>query len=192
MKALIDAGVVKFGRFVLSSGIESPFYVDLRRALGHPDLVKWVVSGYLSALSRLEFDVLLGVATGGIPYASILGYLLQKPFGYVRTGAKGYGTMQAVEGADVAGLAAVVVDDVLTTGNSLINAIRAVREAGGEVVGALVFLDREQCGSQNVRRETGVEVFSVYKMRELLEALKPYIGEGHYRAAVEYLAKWSC
>ncbi|ABP51244.1 MAG: orotate phosphoribosyltransferase [Pyrobaculum sp.] len=191
IQRLLEVGVVKFGDFVLSSGLKSPFYIDLRAVLGHPDLFQWVVSQYLSTLSKLEYDVILGVATGGIPYASVLGYLLQRPFGYVRPEAKGHGAGRQIEGAEVAGKRAVVVDDVLTTGKSVLGAISAVGEAGGRVTAVVVFLDREQCGAEAVRR-AGAGVYSVYKMRELLEALRPHIGEGQYRSAVEYLSQWRC
>ena len=107
IQRLLEAGVVKFGDFVLSSGLKSPFYVDLRAVLGHPELFQWVVSQYLSLLSRLDYDVVLGVATGGIPYASVLGFLLKKPFGYVRPEAKGHGAGRQIEGAEVAGLSLI-------------------------------------------------------------------------------------
>ncbi|MGC8994750.1 MAG: orotate phosphoribosyltransferase [Pyrobaculum sp.] len=192
IQRLVERGVVRFGKFRLSSGLESPFYVDLRGVLGDPDLLRWVVERYLAVLSRLEFDAVLGVATGGIPYASILGYLLGRPVGYVRVEEKGYGTGRRVEGVDVAGRRAVVVDDVLTTGRSVLSAVNAVRAAGGAVVGVVVFLDREQCGADAVRREAGVDVYSVYRMRELLEELRPYIGEERSRSVLEYLSQWRC
>ncbi len=184
--------VLKFGRFKLSSGLESPFYVDLRGVLGDTDLFRWVVERYREAAAKLDFDVVVGVATGGIPYASVLGYLMGRPIGYVRPETKGHGTERQVEGADVAGKRVLVVDDVLTTGRSVAGAIHAVRSAGGVAVGVLVFLDREQCGAVKVKAETGVEVYSVYKIRDVLEAVKPHISEEHYRSAVEYLAQWRC
>lgn len=189
---LVAGGVVRFGRFTLSSGIESPFYVDLRAALGAPELMRWVVERYREALSCLQFDVLLGVATGGIPYASVLGYLMGKPVGYVRPEAKGHGAGRQIEGAGVAGARVVVLDDVITTGGSVIGAINAVRAAGGSVIGAVVFLDREQCGARRVEELAGVRVHSVYRVRELLEALRPVIGEERYRSAVEYASRWGC
>lgn len=192
IEKLVELGVVKFGEFTLSSGLRSPFYVDLRGVLGHPELLRWVVSRYLSLLVRLDFDVVAGVATGGIPYAAILGFLLGRPLGYVRPEAKGYGTGRQVEGVDVAGRGVVVLDDVVTTGKNVVAAVDAVRNAGGRVVGVVVFLDREQCGVENVKSATGVDVYSVFKMRELLEQLRPYIGEAHYRSAVDYLAQWLC
>ena len=192
IQALVERGVVKFGEFTLSSGLKSPFYVDLRGVLGHPDLLRWVVSRYLSILVRLDFDVVVGVATGGIPYASIVGYLLGSPVGYVRPEAKGYGTGRQVEGVDVAGKKVVVLDDVVPTGKNVIAAVDALRVAGGQVVGVVVFLDREQCGVENIKSSTGVEVYSVFKMRELLERLRPYVHESHYRSAMEYLAQWRC
>jgi len=184
--------VVKFGSFTLSSGLESPFYVDMRVVLGQPDLLKWVVERYVDLLNSSVFDVVVGVATGGLPYASIVGYLLNRPIAYVRPEAKTYGSKRRVEGADVAQKRVVVIDDVLTTGRSLSAAIKTVEEEGGRVVGAVVFLDRQQCGVENVKAATGVEVRSVYKMWDLLNILKNRVGDVYYNAAVEYLSRWRC
>ncbi|ACB40512.1 orotate phosphoribosyltransferase [Pyrobaculum neutrophilum] len=189
---LVELGVVKFGLFKLSSGLESPYYVDLRLVLGDPQLLKWAVERYRAVVERLDFDIVAGVATGGIPYASILGFLLGKPVSYVRPEAKGHGLGRQIEGAEVRGRRVVVVDDVLTTGKSVVGAVNALKNAGASVAGVVVFLDREQCGAGHVSAATGVPVYSVYKMGELLEALKPYIGEGHYRAVLEYLSSWRC
>ncbi|MFN7105503.1 MAG: orotate phosphoribosyltransferase [Pyrobaculum sp.] len=183
--------VVKFGRFQLSSGLESPFYVDLREVLGDPELFQWVVDQYRSILSRLDFEVIIGVATGGIPYASVLGYLMKKPFGYVRVEAKRHGLSRLVEGVDVSNRRLAVIDDVMTTGKSVVEVLNAVREAGGRVVGVVVFLDREQCGEQNVK-SLGVEVYSVFKIHVLLEQLRPYVDMEDYRDAVEYIERWRC
>ncbi|ABL87684.1 orotate phosphoribosyltransferase [Pyrobaculum islandicum DSM 4184] len=192
IEKFLELGVVKFGIFRLSSGLESPFYIDLRNVLGEPELLRWVIEQYREILLRLKFDIIVGVATGGIPYASILGYTLGKPISYVRPEAKEHGTGRLIEGAEVSGREVVVIDDVLTTGKSIIGAINAIRSAGGIVAGAVVFLDREQCGSRNIKTATGVEVYSVYKMRGLLDRLKDYIDEEQYRSVINYLAQWRC
>lgn len=188
---LITSGVVKFGLFKLSSGLESPFYVDLRGVFNDPELFHWVVEQYRSTLSKLSFDVIVGVATGGIPYASTLGYLMKKPFGYVRPEAKEYGLKKRVEGVDVSNKRVVVLDDVITTGKNVIAALNTVRAEGGVAVSVVVFLDREQCGAYAVRN-MGVDVYSVFKMRELLNQLKPYIDQSHYVSAISYLERWDC
>lgn len=188
---LARRGFIKFGNFKLSSGLESPFYVDLRGVLGEPDLLRWVISQYISILARVEFDVVAGVAMGSIPYGSILGYLLGKPIAYARPEAKGHGLGRQVEGADVANKKVVVVDDVLTTGSSIEGAINAIKNAGGFVVSAVVFLDREQCGSSRIESK-GVKVLSVYKMRQVLEELRDFVSEEQRRAVLEYLAQWRC
>lgn len=78
IEEFVRQGVLKFGDFQLSSGLRSPFYVDLRGVLGVPELFRFVVEKYLGVVSRLNFDVVMGVATGGIPYASVFGLLVEK------------------------------------------------------------------------------------------------------------------
>lgn len=188
---LAARGIVKFGNFRLSSGAESPYYVDLRGVLGHPDLLRWVVGEYMRALRRVEFDVLAGIATGGVPYASIAGYLLGVPVAYVREAAKGHGLGRRVEGAPVGGRRVALLDDVLTTGASALEAARAVASEGGAVAAVVVFLDREQCGARRLG-DAGVEVVAAYRMSELLEGARELIPRDQYEAAVGYLRAHRC
>ncbi len=184
--------IIKFGDFQLSSGGRSPYYVDLRQVLAHPDLLRWVITKYGNLLRDVDFDVIVGVATGGIPYASILGFNMFRPIAYVREERKWYGARKEIEGAVWEGARAVVVDDVITTGESIVGAINKLKEAGAKVVAAVVFLDRQQCGVQRVERETGVAVRSAYKISDVLEEIKELIGPARYRQVKEYVESFKC
>ncbi len=184
--------IIKFGDFQLSSGGRSPYYVDLRRVLAYPDLLRWVIGKYSNLLKDIEFDVIVGVATGGIPYASILGFNMFRPIAYVRESKKWYGSRREIEGAVWQGARVVVVDDVITTGESIVDAVGKLKEAGANVVAAAVFLDRQQCGAQRVERETGTQVRSAYRMGEVLEDIRDLIGPTRYREVREYLEKFKC
>lgn len=184
--------IIKFGDFQLSSGGRSPYYVDLRQVLAHPDLLRWVIAKYGNLLRDVDFDVIVGVATGGIPYASILGFNMFRPIAYVREERKWYGARKEIEGAVWEGARAVVVDDVITTGESIVGAINKLKEAGAKVVAAVVFLDRQQCGVQRVERETGVAVRSAYKISDVLEEIKELIGPARYRQVKEYVESFKC
>ncbi|MGC8973994.1 MAG: orotate phosphoribosyltransferase [Thermoproteus sp.] len=184
--------IIKFGDFQLSSGIRSPYYVDLRQVLAHPDLLRWVIGKYGNLLRDIDFDVIVGIATGGIPYASILGFNMFRPIAYVRESRKWYGSKREIEGAVWQGARAVVIDDVITTGESIVEAIDKLKEAGANVVAAAVFLDRQQCGAQRVERETGTPVRAAYKIGDVLEEIKDLIGPARYREVREYVEKFKC
>ncbi len=189
---LVRREIIKFGDFKLSSGGHSPYYVDLRRVLAYPDLLRWVVAKYGNLLKEVDFDVIAGVATGGIPYASILGFNMFKPIAYVREERKWYGAKREIEGAVWEGARTVVVDDVITTGESVLNAVNKLREAGAKVVAVAVFLDRQQCGVQRVEGTTGVPVKAAYKILDVLEEIKELIGPAKYRQVKDYVESFKC
>ena len=172
-RGLAEIGAVKRGRFVLSSGRESSVYVDLRIVPAHPAL-------YRLALSLLHAEAypftsrgagLLGVATGGVPWAAGLAVLSGAPMGYVRPERKGHGRGRLVEYGLPAGSRVVLVDDVATTGGSLLRAAEAVEREGYTVEAALVLVDRGE-GARERLREAGVELRSVLGLAELMEALE--------------------
>ena len=138
------AGGLLVGDFKLSSGGRSRYYVDVRRVWGDPAASSRLVdlaAAYIAAVG-LDFDVVAGVATGGLPLAALLSERLAVPMAYVRVERKGHGLGRLVEGAPVAGRRVLVVDDVATTGGSLARAVEALREEGAVVEDAFVVVDR--------------------------------------------------
>jgi orotate phosphoribosyltransferase len=158
-----------FGEFTLSSGLKSNYYLDLRRLLGDWSSYKRVLELLAEkVLKEFEsFDVVVGVATAGIPWASGLALMLGRGLAYVRSEVKKHGTSRAVEGAPRPGSNCIVVDDVATTGSSLENAIRGL-EGLCNVVGALVIVDRMQGAGERLR-EHGVKLVSLLTIEELLK-----------------------
>ena len=130
--------------FTFSSGIQSPVYCDLRVLLDEPRIREEVVTLLMDKVSRLcilkEVDVIVGVSTGGIPWASWLALTLGKRMAYVRDVLKGHGTRKQVEGRVLYGDRAIVVDDMITTGASAADAVLALREECGAVVGKVFSL----------------------------------------------------
>lgn len=161
MNHLEDRGMVKRGKFTLSSGQESDFYIDLRELTSHLDLFNHVVY----ELSDLITDNsnIMGVASAGVPLASALGVLLNRPFGYVRSAPKGHGTQGLVEGGVGIHLPVVVIDDVVTSGGSLIKAILALREQGYVVNQAFCVVDRGMGGSEALKA-IGVDLKSLLNL----------------------------
>ena len=123
--------------FTWASGIKSPIYCDNRLTLTAPKVRDDIENG-LAALIREHFptvEVLMGTATAGIAHAAITAHLMNLPMGYVRSGAKDHGRQNQIEGRLEKGQRVVVVEDLISTGGSVIDAVNALREAGAEVLG---------------------------------------------------------
>lgn len=123
--------------FTWASGWRSPIYCDNRKTLSHPDVRAFICDRF-AAIVREYFsgtEVIAGVATGGIAHGALVAGSLGLPFIYVRTGAKGHGLKNQVEGDLSTGRKVVVIEDLISTGGSSLNAVQALRDAGCEVLG---------------------------------------------------------
>ena len=141
-RALLSIGAV-FLRpdepFTWASGIKSPIYCDNRLTLTAP-AVRTVIEEGLCGLIRTYYpdcEVLMGTSTAGIPHAAICGHLLGLPMGYVRSSAKDHGRANRIEGRLLPGQKVVVVEDLISTGGSVIETVEALREAGADVLGVV-------------------------------------------------------
>lgn len=125
--------------FTWASGIKSPVYCDNRLTLTAPAVRDDVENG-LAELIKTHFptaEVLMGTSTAGIAHAAITAHLLDMPMGYVRSGAKDHGRQNQIEGKLEAGQKVVVVEDLISTGGSVIEVVNVLREAGAEVLGVV-------------------------------------------------------
>lgn len=123
--------------FTWASGIKSPVYCDNRLTLTAPEVRDDVENG-LAAVIRENYpdaEVLMGTSTAGIAHAAITAHLMGLPMGYVRSGAKDHGRQNQIEGRLEAGQKVVVVEDLISTGGSVIEVVNVLREAGAEVLG---------------------------------------------------------
>lgn len=123
--------------FVWTSGLRTPIYCDNRLIMSYPK-ERYIVEESLANLIQTTFkdvDVIAGVATAGIPHASIVAHLLQKPMVYVRSDAKKHGKKNAIEGHIPQNSKVVMVEDLISTGKSVIQAAKVVEENGGQVIG---------------------------------------------------------
>ncbi len=124
--------------FVWASGIHSPIYCDNRLTLGHPEVRTAIARQFQQKLAELpETDIIAGCATGGIPHAAWLADKADLPMIYVRSSKKGHGKGNQIEGANVAGKHVVVIEDLISTGGSVINTVQALQEAGAIVTKVL-------------------------------------------------------
>ncbi|WP_214730964.1 MULTISPECIES: orotate phosphoribosyltransferase [unclassified Exiguobacterium] len=121
--------------YTWSSGLKSPIYCDNRLTLSFPNVRQVIVDGLVKSVNPTEVDVIAGTATAGIPHGALLADRLGLPFIYVRSSAKGHGKGNQIEGKLEAGARVLVIEDLLSTGMSSIDAAKAIRQAGGDVIG---------------------------------------------------------
>lgn len=123
--------------FVWASGIKSPIYCDNRLTLSYPEVRTDIEKGLAELVKTYypEADTLMGTSTAGIPHAAIVGHLTGLPMGYVRSGAKDHGRKNQIEGRLEKGMKVVVVEDLISTGGSVIEVVDILRENGAEVLG---------------------------------------------------------
>ena len=123
--------------FTWASGIKSPVYCDNRLILTAPEVRNDVENGLATLIKEHypDVEVLMGTSTAGIAHAAIVGHLMDLPMGYVRSGAKDHGRQNQIEGKLEKGQKVVVVEDLISTGGSVIEVVEVLREAGAEVLG---------------------------------------------------------
>ena len=125
--------------FTWASGIKSPVYCDNRLTLTAPEVRTHVEQGLARVIREQypEVEVLMGTSTAGIAHAAITAHLLDLPMGYVRSGAKDHGRQNQIEGRLEKGQKVVVVEDLISTGGSVIEVVNVLREAGAQVLGVV-------------------------------------------------------
>jgi len=168
--AIYRAGCIRFGEFKLSSGATSPIYIDMRTLPSNPKEFKTIIEASLDVLKGSDFDLICGVATGGLIYASVIAYLLSKPLIYVRKKVKEHGTSRILEGDFSAGSRVLVIDDVSTTGLTLLTACRVLTESELNISSIFVLVDRGQ-GACELLNKHGFNFTYLIKLSDLLTFL---------------------
>ena len=157
---LYQHDAIKFGNFKLSSGKDSPYYIDLRLVPSFPHQFRKMIKTLQNTISEKigfeNFDCIASVPTSGLVIASALAIEIVKPLIYIRQKPKEYGTENVIEGKIAKGTTVLLVDDVATTGLSLINAIKPLKNAGMVVTDTFTIINRfegarEALATENVR-----------------------------------------
>ncbi len=173
-RMLVKTKAIRFGTFTLSSGRLSPYYIDLRIVPSFPDVFSLAVTAYKAVIQNLigldKVEAIGGVPTSGLTYASAVAYSVRKPLIYVREEKKAHGTAKKVEGLLKPGSTVVMLDDLVTTGTSLIKSTDTIRSEGGEVKDAVALIDRMERGKENLA-EKGVRLHTITDIRELADLL---------------------
>ena len=168
-------GIIKFGRFTLKSGIESPFYVDLRPLASDPKILKLLANYLLDMLPLDNFDLICGVPYAALPMATAMSLESYLPLIIKRKEAKQYGTKKILEGIYTPGQNCLLVEDVVTSGTSLLETIPEIENEGIIVSDIVVVLDRQQGGKQLLESK-GFRVHTLFTISEVCTMLKD---EGH-------------
>lgn len=192
-KALLETGAVFFRPeepFTWASGIKSPVYTDNRLVLTAPDARRVIEEGLIDLIRETypEAEALFGTATAGIPHAAIAGYAMDLPMGYVRSGAKDHGRANRIEGRVSEGQKVVVIEDLISTGGSVISAAEALRQAGAEVLGVICIFSYQLEKSRAAFADAGLEYHSLTDFDSIVRtaAETGYISEGDIRQLIEF------
>jgi orotate phosphoribosyltransferase len=161
---LVEYKAIEFGEFTLASGAKSKYYIDVKTAVTHPDLLSAVA---LAVASSQEFDVIAGVAVGGVPLAVATSLAAKKPYAIIRSSEKDHGKKNIIIG-NVQGKRVLLVEDVTTSGGSSLYGINALRAAGATVDCVVTVVDREQ-GAQALLAGHGIRLLPLVRVSELLK-----------------------
>ena len=171
---LHEKGAIKFGDFTLSSGKKSSYYVDLRMVASFPHqfrkMIKHLQNQIIEKVGLENFDYIVSIPTGGLVIASSLAFETVKPLIYVRNKPKEYGTSKSIEGFIERGKKVLMIDDVATTGGSIINAIESLKESGIIVSDAFVIINRMEGAAESLEAK-GVKMHQLTDIFEITKIL---------------------
>jgi uridine monophosphate synthetase len=188
---LSASACVKFGKFTLKSGKSSPIYVDLRRLVTFPAILRGVARHYCDILRHIEFDRLAGLPYAALPIATAVSLEMGKPLIYPRREAKEYGTKAVIEGDYTAGERVVIIDDLISTGETKMEAIEKLEKGAGlKVVAIVVLIDRDM-GAKKWLAERGYDFRAAGSLSELLPVWRSLgtISKGQMEEAQDFLSK---
>jgi uridine monophosphate synthetase len=169
--ALHDAGCVQFGEFTLASGVQSPIYLDLRRMVSYPGLLRMAATAYADLLKPLGYDRLAAVPYAALTIGAAVALAADKPLIYPRKEIKTYGTGRTIEGDFQPGQRAVVIEDLVTSAGSVLAAIQTLEAAGLAVSDVVVLIDRQQGGPQNLAA-AGYRLHTALTLSQIVAALE--------------------
>lgn len=192
-KALLDIHAVTLNPdqpFTWASGLKSPIYTDNRLTISYPEVRQAIFNGMVEQI-KLHFseaDVIAGTATAGIPHAAWVAQNMELPMIYVRTKPKDHGQGKQIEGVIKEGQKVVVIDDLISTGGSVLNAVRAVNNAGGKVIGVVSVFTYDLPAAEQNFMANGLKYYSVTDYMTLIKVAKEndQISADHLKSLQEW------
>lgn len=168
---LFDIGVIKFGDFTFKSGIRSNNYIDMRLAISYPDVLQELAICLKDIQQKCDADLLCAVPYGAVPVTTTLSMIASIPMIMARKEAKSHGTKNMIEGVYVPGQECLIIEDIVTTGASVLETIKTVEAAGLKVKDVIGIVDRQQGGLENIT-SNGYRFHAIFTLKELLSLLK--------------------
>ncbi len=174
-KALLEIGAVKFNPenpWTYASGIISPIYVDNRTLPFYPETA-WpiILEGFQKTIQKekIEYDVVAGIAVGGVPHSATLGFLTKKPSVFIRKEKKAHGQTNMIGGGAVKGKKVLLIEDLVTTGGSSLKGVRALKEEGARVTDCLVIFTYKFQKSLDAFKEAGVKLHALTDFHSIVD-----------------------
>lgn len=162
---LVRYKAIEFGEFTLASGAKSTYYIDVKSAVTRPDLLSAVAQ---QVVQEHDFEVIAGVAVGGVPLAVAVSMAAKKPYAIIRSSGKDHGKKDLIIGS-VRDKDVLLIEDVTTSGGSALYGIETLRAAGARADRVVTVVDREQGAAQHLQ-EHGVSIFPLVRVTELLKS----------------------
>lgn len=167
---LFELGAVKFGQFTLKSGVSSPVYIDLRLTISNPKLLVAIAEAMHEKVRGAKVDLICGVPYTALPFATAMSIQHTIPMVIRRKEKKEYGTQKVIEGIFQKDQKCLVVEDVITSGQSILETIVPLMQEGLIVEDIVILVDREQGGKKFLENK-GFKVHAVFTISEILEEL---------------------
>ncbi|MBF0818467.1 orotate phosphoribosyltransferase [Streptococcus acidominimus] len=160
--------------FTWASGIQSPIYTDNRITLSYPDTRTLIEDGFVEKIKESfpEVEVIAGTATAGIPHGAIIADRMNLPFAYIRSKPKDHGAGNQVEGRIVKGQKMVVIEDLISTGGSVLDAVRAAEREGADVLGVVAIFTYELPKATANFEQAGVKLVTLSNYSDLIKVAK--------------------
>ena len=162
---LTECGAIKFGKFILTSGKESSYYIDIKAASTRPRILRRIAE---EMARHVDGTRIAGMELGAVPIAAAVALQTDLPFCILRKKPREHGTGSQIEGEVKPGETVTVVEDVATTGGSIVQSVKLLRAAGGVVKRAIVVVDREEGAAEALKAEN-VELVALVKRSRLMQ-----------------------
>jgi len=163
----------KFGTYKLSSGKTSSYYLDLRLIQSYPEQYKFIIDSYIDKINNIgvdSFDYICGIATAGLIFSIPISISINKPHIYIRKSKKNYGRGKNLEGYLKPNSRVLLIDDVFTSGSSLIDSFNIIHDSGGKVSSSVVLIDRLET-SHSVFNPLNMKLSSVTNIVDITDIL---------------------